>query len=93
MTADIQPVIQYAQPIATAAAQVLGYLQPITAQEVKQLHIPVTGFSGDDLVGQSGLEAQYDKQLRGTTGVDEVAVNAERPGDLDDQERQAGGRR
>ena len=76
VTADIQPVIQYAQPISTAAAQVLGYLQPITAQEVKQLHIPVTGFSADDLVGQSGLEAQYDKALRGATGVDEVAVNA-----------------
>jgi penicillin-binding protein 2 len=76
VTADIQPVIQYDQPIATAAAQVLGYLQPITAQEVKQLHIPVTGFSADDLVGQAGLEAQYDKYLRGTTGLDKVAVNA-----------------
>jgi penicillin-binding protein 2 len=76
VTANIQPVIQYTQPIATAAAQVLGYLQPITAQEVQQLHIPVTGFSADDLVGQAGLEAQYDKQLRGSTGIDEVAVNA-----------------
>ncbi|HEY2315890.1 MAG TPA: penicillin-binding protein 2 [Streptosporangiaceae bacterium] len=76
VTADIQPVIQYVQPVATAAAQVLGYLQPITAQEVQQLHVPVTGFSGDDLVGQAGLEAQYDKQLRGTTGLDKVSVNA-----------------
>jgi len=76
VTANIQPVIQYVQPIATAAAQVVGYLQPITAQEVKQLHIPVTGFSADDLVGQAGLEAQYDKDLRGTTGLDKVAVNA-----------------
>jgi penicillin-binding protein 2 len=76
VTANIQPVIQYAQPISTAAAQVLGYLQPITAQEVKQLHVPVTGFSADDLVGQSGLEAEYDKELRGTTGLDKVAVNA-----------------
>ncbi len=76
VSASIQPTIEYDQPISTAAAQVLGYLQPITAQEVKQLHVPVTGFAGDDLVGQSGLEAQYDKQLRGTTGIDEVAVNA-----------------
>ena len=57
MTANIQPIIKYAQPVGTAAAQILGYLQPITAQEVKQLHVPVTGFSGDDLVGQAGLEA------------------------------------
>jgi penicillin-binding protein 2 len=76
VTADIQPIIKYAQPVGTAAAQILGYLQPITAQEVQQLHVPVTGFSGDDLVGQAGLEAQYDKQLRGTTGINEVAVNA-----------------
>jgi penicillin-binding protein 2 len=76
VTASIQPIVEYDQPISTAAAQILGYLQPITAQEVKQLHVPVTGFASDDLVGQSGLEAEYDKQLRGTTGMDEVAVNA-----------------
>jgi len=76
VSANIQPTIEYDQPLATDAAQLVGYLQPITAQEVKQLHVPVTGFSGDDLVGQSGLEAEYDKALRGTTGVNEVAVNA-----------------
>jgi penicillin-binding protein 2 len=77
VTAQVQPVIQYAQPIGTDAAQVLGYLQPITAAEVKQLNIPVTGFSGEDLIGQAGLEQQYDKQLRGRSGADEVAVNAD----------------
>jgi penicillin-binding protein 2 len=76
VTANVQPVTSYNQPLATSAAQLVGYLQPITATELKALHEPVTGFSGDDLVGQSGLEAQYDKQLRGTTGVNEVAVNA-----------------
>jgi len=76
VTASIQPAVQYVQPISTAAAQLVGYLQPITAQEVKQLHMPVTGFASQDLVGQSGLEAQYDKQLRGTAGIDEVSVNA-----------------
>ncbi|MGO8958448.1 MAG: penicillin-binding protein 2 [Streptosporangiaceae bacterium] len=76
VTADVQPTVHYAQPISTAAAQVLGYLQPITAQELQKLKIPVTGFSGVDLVGQSGLELQYDNQLRGKAGVDEVSVNA-----------------
>ncbi|MGH3273857.1 MAG: penicillin-binding transpeptidase domain-containing protein, partial [Streptosporangiaceae bacterium] len=76
ITAEVQPVTRYAQPAATAAAQLLGYLQPITAAEVKQLGIPVTGFSGVDLVGQAGLEGQYDKELRGTPGSDEVSVNA-----------------
>ncbi len=71
-----QPVVSYPQPIGTDAAQLLGYLQPITAQEVNELHIPITGFSKDDLVGQSGLEAEYDSALRGTPGLDEVSVNA-----------------
>ena len=90
VTADLQPVIKYSQPVATSAAQLLGYLQPITSQEIARMHIPVTGFSGDDLIGQAGLEAQYDKQLRGASAaLDEVAVNAgSRAGDVHDQEHQ-----
>ncbi|HTZ91172.1 MAG TPA: penicillin-binding protein 2 [Streptosporangiaceae bacterium] len=76
VSADIQPVTDYNQPLATDAAGMVGYLQPITPQELKALNEPVTGFTGDDLVGQAGLEAQYDAALRGTTGVDEVATNA-----------------
>jgi len=76
VTANVQPQVSYPGAGATAAAQMLGYLQPITAAEVQQLHLQVTGFSGVDLVGQSGLEAQYDSALRGKPGVDEVSVNA-----------------
>jgi penicillin-binding protein 2 len=76
VTAQVQPVTNYVQPIATDAAQVLGYLQPITPQEMKQSGLPDTGFSGVDLVGQSGLEGQYDQQLRGTIGNKTVTVNA-----------------
>jgi penicillin-binding protein 2 len=76
VTAQVQPVVHYSQPIGTDTAQVLGYLQPITSQEVKQYGLPVTGFSGIDLVGQAGLEEQYDRQLRGTLGDKKVAVNA-----------------
>ncbi|HJY65581.1 MAG TPA: penicillin-binding transpeptidase domain-containing protein, partial [Streptosporangiaceae bacterium] len=56
--------------------QVLGYLQPITPQEIASRHLPVTGFSGVDLVGQAGLEAQYDTPLRGQAGTQVVSVNA-----------------
>jgi penicillin-binding protein 2 len=76
VTAQVQPVVHYPQPVGSDAAQVLGYLQPITSQEVKKFGLPVTGFSGVDLVGQSGLEQQYDPQLRGRTGEKEVSVNA-----------------
>jgi penicillin-binding protein 2 len=76
ITAQVQPVINYVQPVATDAAQVVGYLQPITTQEMKQRGLPQTGFSGVDLVGQSGLEGQYDQQLQGTIGEKVVRVNA-----------------
>jgi penicillin-binding protein 2 len=76
VTAQVQPVVNYPGRTAVDAAQVLGYLQPITPGEVEQRHLPVTGFSGVDLVGQSGLEAQYDQQLRGTAGRQVLSVNA-----------------
>jgi penicillin-binding protein 2 len=76
VTASVQPVTNYVQPISTDAAQVLGYLQPVTAQEVKEEHLPETGFSGVDLAGQSGLEQEYDKELRGIPGIKTVSINA-----------------
>jgi penicillin-binding protein 2 len=76
VTAQVQPVVDYPEPGGADPAQVLGYLQPATQQEVASEHLPVTGFSGVDLVGQSGLEAQYDSQLRGKVGTEVVSVNA-----------------
>jgi penicillin-binding protein 2 len=76
VTAQVQPVINYPEPYGANPAQVLGYLQPITPQEIASRHLPVTGFSGVDLVGQAGLEAQYDTQLRGKAGTQVVSVNA-----------------
>lgn len=76
VTAAVQPVTHYQQPISTSLAQTLGYLQPITASELKQQGLPVTGFSAVDLVGQAGLELQYDKALRGAPGYRKLAVNA-----------------
>ncbi len=76
VSASVQPVTQYNQQYATDAAQMLGYLQPVTPQEMSRLQLPVTGFSGVDLIGQAGLEAQYDQRLRGTAGSQVVSVNA-----------------
>jgi penicillin-binding protein 2 len=76
VTAQVQPVVQYPMPDGANPAQVLGYLQPITQQELAKEHLPVTGFAQDDLVGQSGLEAQYNTALTGEPGTQEVSVNA-----------------
>ncbi len=76
VTASIQPVTTYRQPLATDVSQTVGYLGPITAAELKAEGLPLTGLSGIDLVGQSGLEAEYDRYLRGTPGSEKLAVNA-----------------
>jgi penicillin-binding protein 2 len=77
ITAAVQPVVTYPRPDGANPSQVLGYLQPITAREIKQQHLTVTGFSGVDLVGQAGLEQQYDRALRGRPGIQRVQVNAQ----------------
>ena len=76
VTASLQPVTDYPQPDGANPAQVLGYLQPITQSEMAADHIPETGFAGDDLVGQAGLEAQYNTELTGKPGTQIVSVNA-----------------
>jgi penicillin-binding protein 2 len=76
VTAGVQPVVDYPMPDGANPAQVLGYLQPITQQEMAQEHLPETGFAGDDLVGQAGLEAQYNAALTGKPGTQTVSVNA-----------------
>jgi penicillin-binding protein 2 len=76
VTAQVQPVVQYPMPDGANPAQVLGYLQPITQQEMAKEHLPVTGFAADDLVGQAGLEAEYNAALAGKPGTRVVSVNA-----------------
>jgi penicillin-binding protein 2 len=76
ITAKLSPVVDYPMPDGANPAQVLGYLQPITQAEMAKEHIPETGFAGDDLVGQSGLEAQYNTALTGKPGTQVVSVNA-----------------
>jgi penicillin-binding protein 2 len=76
VTAQVQPVVSYPMPNGANPSQTLGYLQPITQQEMAKLHLQVTGFSGDDLVGQAGLEEEYNAALTGTAGTQTVSVNA-----------------
>jgi penicillin-binding protein 2 len=76
VTAALQPVTDYPMPDGANPSQVLGYLQPITQSEMAKEHLPQTGYAGDDLVGQAGLEAQYNTELTGKPGTQIVSVNA-----------------
>jgi penicillin-binding protein 2 len=63
----------YPAPDGITAAQILGYLSPVTPAE---LDSSKSSFQPTDLVGRAGLEASYDTQLRGTSGVQKVAVDS-----------------
>ena len=76
VSAGVDPVARYPSPDGANPAQVVGYLGPITQQQMKQQHLPSTGFAGEDLVGQAGLELQYNKYLEGTPGRDVLSVNS-----------------
>ncbi|HJZ67447.1 MAG TPA: penicillin-binding protein 2 [Blastocatellia bacterium] len=56
------------------AAHVLGYIGQISP---KQLELPeYTGYKSGDIIGQGGLEAVYDKMLRGRDGMKRVIVDS-----------------
>ncbi|GAA0970728.1 penicillin-binding protein 2 [Actinocorallia libanotica] len=75
--AQVQAVREYPEPEGASAAQTLGYLQPVTQEELdKREGLKVTGYSGVDLIGRDGLEASYDADLRGEPGVRRVNVDA-----------------
>ena len=62
-------------PQGTLAAQMLGTVGRITAQEVKQKGY--RGVSPNAVIGQSGLEGWYDRYLRGSDGAEQVQVDAQ----------------
>lgn len=51
-------------PLGEAAAQLIGYLGNVTAEDLEK----DSELSSDGQIGRAGLEAVYDKQLRGQNG-------------------------
>ena len=57
------------------AAHVLGYLGPVTLDDMKIQKNLSAGLHANDLIGKAGLEYQYDAELRGKNGVKRVTVD------------------
>lgn len=53
-------------PLGEAAAHLVGYVQQVTAEDIKEHE--GEGYSSDDMIGRTGLELLYEKQLKGTDG-------------------------
>ncbi len=71
---EIQRSYLRSYPRGDIAAQVLGHLGEVSAEQLKDRHFK--GYSAGDVVGQDGLEWTYDKWLRGRDGVAKIEVDA-----------------
>ncbi|RKE19082.1 penicillin-binding protein 2 [Streptomyces sp. TLI_171] len=77
VTAQPTALRRYTGAEGASAAQILGYLSPVTDEEVTKTadkdgrarRLP------SDQIGRAGLESVYDDDLRGTTGVDRLEVD------------------
>ena len=65
----------YLTPDGAYASHVLGYLGPISPEELKKLPKAQQDPRRSDYVGRTGLEQAYDDYLRGQPGITEVAVD------------------
>jgi len=54
------------------AAQVLGYVGEISELQLKETH----GYRAGDKIGQGGIEASFDKVLRGQGGLNQLRVDS-----------------
>lgn len=76
---DVQKMegLQYAAtttryyPLGAAAAHLIGYTGTVTAEDIKKN----PALSSDAIIGKTGLERAYDKELRGTDGGSISLVN------------------
>ncbi|WP_033542863.1 penicillin-binding transpeptidase domain-containing protein [Planococcus sp. CAU13] len=62
-------------PYGEALAHLVGYIGPITAEQLTELEDK--GYGPNDLIGRQGLERAFEEQLRGKPGV---RVIAHKPG-------------
>lgn len=58
-------------PLGETAAHLVGYVQNVTAEDL-ELH-KGEGYRADSVIGRSGMETLYEKELKGSDGV-EIAI-------------------
>ena len=61
-------------PLGEASAQLIGYVQTITAEELEENK--GKGYTATSVIGKTGLEKQYEERLKGKDGV-EIYIEGE----------------
>jgi penicillin-binding protein 2 len=70
---SVTQVSERTYPFASLAAQTIGYVRPIGESELAQL--AKDGYTSSDVVGQFGLEAEYESVLQGEASKETVLVD------------------
>jgi penicillin-binding protein 2 len=65
-------------PFGEKTAHLIGYIGRINDTEVSQLEVSdlAANYRGSDYIGKTGLEQSYESDLHGTTGIEQVEVDA-----------------
>jgi penicillin-binding protein 2 len=65
-------------PFGELASHVIGYIGRINDRDVEAIEDwnQTANYRGSDYIGKSGIEASYERELHGTTGFEEVEVDA-----------------
>src|SRR6266498_3320461 len=65
-------------PFGEVGSHVLGYLGRINTQDQAKLEDDGVGanYKGSDYIGKAGVEATYEAELHGTTGFEQVEIDA-----------------
>jgi penicillin-binding protein 2 len=65
-------------PFGEMASHVIGYIGRINDRDVERIEEwdETANYKGSDYIGKVGLELSYERELHGTTGVEEVEVDA-----------------
>ena len=71
---DLKQTYLRSYPAEELLAQVLGYVNEISAEQLKRMRRE--GYVLGDRIGQSGVEAAFDKVLRGKAGIAELRVDS-----------------
>ncbi len=75
--AEQQSLRSYPEPYGINAAHLLGYLSPVTKDELDAaIESGDASLNGASVVGRAGVEKQYDDYLRGMPGSKRVAVDS-----------------
>src|SRR4051812_48562155 len=65
-------------PFGAQASHVVGYIGRITDKDLERIGDwdEAANYKGTDYIGKVGVELSYERELHGTTGVEEVEVDA-----------------